>query len=101
VKVCDIEQRDWEAQAHMAILFLAQIGKYFAALGPDSLSHIEPPHPTSKEKSKHYKYLSLTTYFKRSQWIGGKALARLWVSLYHFNPVNLTFEEKYMHGLLS
>ena len=46
------EQTDREAQAHMAIVFLAPTEIYFAALGPDSLSHTEPPHPTSKEKSK-------------------------------------------------
>ena len=41
----------------MAIVFLAPTEKYFAALGPFSLSDTEPPHPTSKEKSKKCKYL--------------------------------------------
>jgi len=45
------EETDREAQAHMAIVFLAPTEKYFAALGPHSLSHTEPHHPTVKEKS--------------------------------------------------
>ena len=32
------EQTDREAQAHTAIVFLAPIGKYFAALGAESLA---------------------------------------------------------------
>ena len=48
-KVRNTEQLDREAQAHMAIVFLAPTEIYFAALDPDSLSHTEPSHPTSKE----------------------------------------------------
>jgi len=46
------EEIDREAQAHMAIVFLAPTEKYVAALGPDSLSLTEPHHLTSKEKSE-------------------------------------------------
>jgi len=49
------EQLDREAQAHMAIVFLALTEIYCGALGPDSLSHTEPPHPTSKEKVSNFK----------------------------------------------
>jgi len=43
------EQTVREAQTHMAIVFLAPKEKYFAALGPDSLSHTEPHHPRVEE----------------------------------------------------
>jgi len=33
----------------MAIVFLAPTEAYLAALGPNSLSHREPHHPTVKE----------------------------------------------------
>jgi len=46
------EETDREAQAHMAIVFLAPTEIYCAALAPDSLSHTEPYHPTFKEKSR-------------------------------------------------
>jgi len=46
------EETDREAQAQIAIVFLAPREIYFAALGSDSLFHTEPPHPTSKEKRK-------------------------------------------------
>ena len=42
------EQTDREAQAHMAIVFLATTEIYCAALAPDSLSHSEPYHPKFK-----------------------------------------------------
>jgi len=45
------EQTDREALAYLAIVFLAPTEKYFAAWGPDSLSHTEPHQPTTKEKS--------------------------------------------------
>jgi len=44
----------------MAIVFLAPTEIYFAALGPDSLSLTEPPHPTSKEKKDILKFVSIT-----------------------------------------
>jgi len=42
------EDTDREAQAHTAIVFLAPLEKYFAALGPDSLA------PLSKLHCKNY-----------------------------------------------
>jgi len=48
----DTEETDREAHAHMVIVFLAPTEKYFAASGPDSLSHTEPHHPTFKDKSR-------------------------------------------------
>jgi len=38
------EERDREAQAHSAIVFLAPLEKYFAALGPDSLAPLSELH---------------------------------------------------------
>jgi len=38
------EQTDREAQAHTAIVFLAPLEKYFAALGPDSLPPLSKQH---------------------------------------------------------
>jgi len=49
--VITTEEKDREAQAHTAILFLAPLEKYSAALGPDSLA------PLSKLHCKyHYLY---------------------------------------------
>jgi len=50
-KVASKEEIDREAQAHMAIVFLAPTEIYCAALAPESLSHTEPYLPTFKEKS--------------------------------------------------
>ena len=38
------EETDREAQAHTAIVFLAPLEKYFAALGPDSLAPLSKLH---------------------------------------------------------
>jgi len=68
---CATEETDREAQAHMAIVFFAPKEIYCAALGTDSLSHTEPPHPISKEKSRSFKYLVLLLGYKRSLWLNG------------------------------
>jgi len=46
------EETDREAQAHIAIVFLAPSEIYCAALAPDFLSHTEPYHPKFKENNR-------------------------------------------------
>jgi len=42
--VCNTEETDREAHAHTAIVFLAPLEKYLAALGPDSLAPLSKLH---------------------------------------------------------
>jgi len=51
-KCAPTEMTDRDAQAHMAIVFLAPTENSCAALAPDSLSLTAPYHPTFKGKSK-------------------------------------------------